>query len=161
MFSSFLACFIQRGHITNVVTQFISGFLKRFLVISMGERRTTHSMNNSIAAMLEFLSNELESIQKRALRIIYPSHSYLDALNITNLSSLKERRTQLCRKYIQKMSQNDHPINFLKPRTATSGHSYNLQPGGNNRNNVYADRSCCRTQRSGSFISFASKYVNM
>ena len=109
----------------------------------------------------EFLSNKLESIQKRALHIIYPCHSYLDALNITNLSSLKERRTQLCRKYIQKMSQNDHPINFLKPRTATSGHSYNLRPGGNNRNNVYADRSCCRTQRSGSFISFACKYVNM
>ena len=109
----------------------------------------------------EFLSNKLESIQKRALHIIYPCHSYLDALNITNLSSLKERRTQLCHKYIQKMSQNDHPINFLKPRTATSGHSYNLRPGGNNRNNVYADRSCCRTQHSGSFISFASKYVNM
>ena len=84
-------------------------------------------------------------------------------LNITNLSSLKERRTRLCRirKYIQKMSQNDYPINFLKPRTATSGHSYNPRPGGNNRNNVYAVRSCCRTQRSGSFISFASKYVNM
>ena len=76
----------------------------------------------------EFLSNKLESIQKRALRIIYPCHSYLDALNITNLSSLKERRTQLCRKYIQRMSQNDHPINFLKPRTATSSHSYNLRP---------------------------------
>ena len=66
----------------------------------------------------EFLSNKLESIQKRALYIIYPCHSYLDALNTTNLSSLKERRTQLCRNYIQKMSQNDHPINFLKPRTA-------------------------------------------
>ena len=109
----------------------------------------------------EFLSNKLESIQKRALCTIYPCHSYLDALNITNLSSLKDRRSQLCRKYIQKISQNDHPINFLKPRTATSGHSYNLRPGGNNRNNVYADRSCCQTQRSGSFISFASKYVNM
>ena len=30
-----------------------------------------------------------------------------------------------------------------------------------NRNIVYADRSCCRIQRSGSFITFASKYVNM
>ena len=34
----------------------------------------------------EFLSNKLESIQKRALYIIYPCHSYLDALNTTNLS---------------------------------------------------------------------------
>ena len=64
-------------------------------------------------------------------------------------------------KYIQKVTQNDHPINFLKPRTATSGHSYNLRASDNNRNIVYVDRSCCRTLRSGSFISFASKYVNM
>ena len=109
----------------------------------------------------EFLSNKLESTQKRALHIIYPCHSYLDALNTTNLSSLKERRTQLCCKIIQKMTQNDHLINLLQPRTATSAHSYNLRASDNNRNIVYADRSCCRTQRSGSFISFASKYVNM
>ena len=48
----------------------------------------------------EFLSNKLESIQKRAL----------DVLNTTSLSSLKERRTQLCCKYIQKMTQRDHPL---------------------------------------------------
>ena len=109
----------------------------------------------------EFLSNKLESIEKRALYIIYPCHSYLDALNSTNLSSLEERTPQLCCKYIQKMTQNDHSINFLKPRTAISGHSYNFRASDNNRNIVYADKSCCRTQRSGSFISFASKYVNM
>ena len=84
---------------------------------------------------------------------IHLCHSYLDALNTTNLSSLKERRTQLCCKYIQEMTQNDHPINFVKPRTAISGHSYNLLAS-DNRNIVYADRSCCRNQRSGSFISF-------
>ena len=33
----------------------------------------------------EFLSNKLESIQKRALHIIYPYHSYLGALNTSNL----------------------------------------------------------------------------
>ena len=82
----------------------------------------------------EFLSNKLESTQKGALHIIYPCHSYLDALNTTNLSSLKERRTQLCCKYIQKMSQKDHPVNFLKPRTAISGHSYNLRASDNNKN---------------------------
>ena len=70
----------------------------------------------------EFLSNKLELIQKRALHIIYPSYCHLDVLNITNLSSLKERRTQLCCKYIRKMSQNDHPINFLILKTAISGH---------------------------------------
>ena len=44
----------------------------------------------------EFLSNKLKSIQKRALHIIYTCHSNLDALNTTSLSSLKDRRTQLC-----------------------------------------------------------------
>ena len=48
----------------------------------------------------EFILNKLESIKKRALHIIYPCHSYTDALNTTNLSSLKERRTQLCCIYI-------------------------------------------------------------
>ena len=88
-------------------------------------------------------------------------------LTLLTLAALKERQTQLCCKYIQKMTQNDHPINFLKPRTATSGHSYNLRASNNNRDilyqervSLYADRSCCRTQRSGSFISFASKYVD-
>ena len=109
----------------------------------------------------EFLSNKLESIQKRALYIIYLCHSYLDALNTTNLSRLKERRTQLCCIYIQKMTQNDQPINFLKPRTATSDNSYNLWASDNNRNIIYADKSCCQTQRLGYFISFAIKYGNM
>ena len=114
-----------------------------------------------IAILFEFLLNKLESIKKRALHFIYSCHSYLDALNATDLSSLKQRLTQLCCKYIQKMTKKDHPINFLKPRTASSGHSYNLRASNNNRNIVYADRSCCQNQRSGSFISFASKYVNM
>ena len=87
--------------------------------------------------------------------------SYLDALDTANLSSLKKRRTQLCCKYIRKMSQNDHSINFLIPKTATSDHSYNMRPGDNNGNIVYADRSCCRTQCSGFFISFSSKYEDM
>ena len=93
---------------------------------------------------------------------IHPCHNYLDALNTTNIISLKERRTQLCCKYIQKITQNDYPINFLKPRTATSGYSYNLRAS-DNRNLVYADRSCCWTQRSGSFIELFwknSSYVS-
>ena len=108
----------------------------------------------------EFLLNKLDSVQKRALHINFPCLSYLDAVNTTNLSSLKESQTQLCCKYIPRMSQNDHPINFLILKTATSGHSYNVWPG-NNRNIVYADGSFCRTQHSGSFISFTSKYVDM
>ena len=51
--------------------------------------------------------------------LIYPCHSYLDALNTTNLTSLRERHTQHCCKYIQKMTQKDNPINFLKTNVTT------------------------------------------
>ena len=48
----------------------------------------------------EFIWNKLGSIQKRALHMTYPCHSNTDTLNTANLSSLKERRTQLCCKYV-------------------------------------------------------------
>ena len=36
-------------------------------------------------ALLEYLKNELERIQKRALRIIYPGHCYSDAMELANI----------------------------------------------------------------------------
>ena len=83
----------------------------------------------------EILSNKLESIQKRALHIIFPCLSYLDALNTTSFSSLKKKDelSSAVNIFIRKMSQNDQPINFLIPKTATSGHSNNLRPGDNNK----------------------------
>ena len=48
-------CFIQRGCVTNVGTQFISD------MSSMDQRRTTVSTNNSVAAMLELCGDSLVS----------------------------------------------------------------------------------------------------
>ena len=96
-------------------------------------------------------------------KIIYHSchATWLLCKTSTLQRTLKEQQTQLCCKYIRKISQNDHPINFLIPKTATSSHSYNLRQSDNNGNIVYADRNCCRTEHSGSIISFDSKYVDM
>ena len=41
----------------------------------------------------------LESVQKRALRIIYPFHSYSQALNILSIDTLDERRQHICKKF--------------------------------------------------------------
>ena len=45
----------------------------------------------------EYLSNQIERIQKRALRMLYPEERYGDALKLTGLQSLADRRDRLCR----------------------------------------------------------------
>ena len=44
----------------------------------------------------EYLSKDIERIQRRALRIIHPSLSYYDALMVCNIPTLHSRREQLC-----------------------------------------------------------------
>ena len=46
-----------------------------------------------------FLSDKLESVQRRTLSITYPSLSYTYALSSAQTSSLAIRRSQLCVKY--------------------------------------------------------------
>ena len=50
-----------------------------------------------------YLSNDLESVQKRALKIILPHHNYENALKFTNLQRLSERRNDLTTKLFQKI----------------------------------------------------------
>ena len=45
-----------------------------------------------------YLSDAIESIQRRALRIIFPNSSYQQALDLTNLSTLANSRILLCKK---------------------------------------------------------------
>ena len=49
----------------------------------------------------EYLSNDIERIQRRALKIIHPSLSYNEALVVCNMSSLHLRREQLCRTFFK------------------------------------------------------------
>ena len=46
-------------------------------------------------ALPQYLSNNLERLQKRALRIIYPDLSYAEALVAAGITSLYERRQVL------------------------------------------------------------------
>ena len=46
----------------------------------------------------QYLSDVIERIQKRALRIIYPQLSYQDALDMLELQTLSTRRGDLCKK---------------------------------------------------------------
>ena len=58
-----------------------------------------------------YLSGVNESIQKRALRIIYPDTSYEGALICTGLETLSTRRDNSCIKYITKLKSEDVDYN--------------------------------------------------
>ena len=62
-----------------------------------------------------YLSDDIEMVQKRVLKSIFPGQCYNDILNHTGISSLKERRDHLCRKYFNDMKVNSHKLNHLLP----------------------------------------------
>ena len=62
-----------------------------------------------------YLSKEIEQIQKRALRIIYPYVDYREALEMGNLERLN-RREKLCEKLFREIEENeDHKLHGLLP----------------------------------------------
>ena len=48
------------------------------------------------------LSDKIEKIQKRALRIVLPTSSYQEARQFTGIPLLKERRQTLCQRFFAK-----------------------------------------------------------
>ena len=64
-------------------------------------------------------SDIIEGIQRRSLRIIYPSLSYQEALTTCNLQTLGERREEICRKLFKDMCNKDHKLHYLLPKEKT------------------------------------------
>ena len=67
------------------------------------------------AGITQELSNILESVQKRALRIIYPDLQYREALQESNLPTLIERRQGLCIALFKSIQQPSHKLHHLLP----------------------------------------------
>ena len=68
-------------------------------------------------SICEMQSEKLEWIQRRALRVIFPTaETYKDALNLAGLETLASRRTHLCENYMNKMRCTNNPLNILLPR---------------------------------------------
>ena len=64
------------------------------------------------------LSQDIESVQKRAMRIIVPqAESYESVLSMCELLSLSARRRDLCAKYFDKIQADDHKLHKLLPVT--------------------------------------------
>ncbi len=68
-------------------------------------------------AIPDYLSERIESIQTRALRIIFPSiDNYNEAMMMAQIPTLESRRELLCKKYMTKMKKEDHPLHFMLPK---------------------------------------------
>ena len=61
-------------------------------------------------AIPRYLSDELEKMQKRAMRIIFPGHSYDEALQLANCTRLSDRRSKMCIKTLQKIVKRAGPL---------------------------------------------------
>ena len=77
------------------------------------------------------LSDLLESVQKRALKIACPALSYDESLKTSSLQRLSIRRDVFCKKFIESLLRENSPHNPLtkimeiNPRTET--HNYDLR----------------------------------
>ena len=80
-----------------------------------------------------YLSGAIESIQRRALRIVFPELSYQQALNQANLPTLANRRQFLCKKLMADMMSESHPNSFLLPEIKTRSMPYKLRTIGNEK----------------------------
>ena len=96
-----------------------------------------------------YLSDAIESIQRRALRIIFPNSSYQQALDQANLTSLADRRIFICKKLMADMRNESNPISFLAPQVMTRSIPYQLRSG-----NTKSTTTMKRTKRVNDFFTF-------
>ena len=63
-----------------------------------------------------YLSENIEMVQKRAMRAIFPGMGYVDILNhIGVCTTLKERRDYLFKRYFTNIQSSTHKVNHLLP----------------------------------------------
>ena len=76
----------------------------------------------------EYLSNQIERIQKRALPMLYPEERYGDALKLTGLQSLADRRDRLCRELFNSVSiNNNHKLADMDLLPPLNSNNINLR----------------------------------
>ncbi len=69
----------------------------------------------------KYLSEDIEKIQKRALKIILPSQKYDEALITTDIMPLRDRREKLCEHFFEKNIDNEK-LKDLLPEPVLSGY---------------------------------------
>ena len=94
----------------------------------------------------------MESIQKRVMCIIFPTHDYNEALSALSLTTLNERRVHLCQVYVARSPRTKTtryqermiilPLHIILPILEEVQHDYYLKSGAS-----YRLRPVCKTKR--------------
>ena len=63
----------------------------------------------------QYLSDNIEVIQKRARKFIFPGLGYAEILRRVNLDTLNVRRDSICQYYFDKIKVGTHRLNYLRP----------------------------------------------
>ena len=100
----------------------------------------------------KYLSDALEGIQKRALRIILPNLHYDEALILSGLPSLEDRRAAACESFMRTLKASNPVFGLAMSGRVTTVHSYSLRSCRNYNNKM------CKTKRLSEFVSV--KYLD-
>ena len=65
----------------------------------------------------KYLSDNIEIIQKRCLKTIFPGFTYEDILQMVNIPTLHDRRSAICKAYFGRMRRGNHKQIQLLPDT--------------------------------------------
>ena len=72
------------------------------------------------------------------MKIIFPDHNYINALDIAGLDTLSVRRDLLVKKFIAK-ARNSEPIKSIMPSRSQINHGYSLRSGESKETRVIAN----------------------
>ena len=98
------------------------------------------------------VSDALQGIQKRALRIILPNLHYDEALILSGLPSLEDRRAAACESFMRNLKPSNPVFGLAMSGRVTTVHSYSLRSCRNYNNKM------CKTKRLSEFVSV--KYLD-
>ena len=105
-------------------------------------------------SMLDYLSNDLERLQKRAQRIIFSDLSYAEALRETGLVTLWQRRQNITTKFFNEIvSNDDHRLYSFLPKENDC--KYNLRSKRKFAVSKFLTRGC-----QNSFININSRFYS-
>ena len=75
-------------------------------------------------ALPEYLQENLERVQKRALSFIFPGITYEERLELSNLDTLSTRRQNLCDSLFRStLTDSNHKLHHLLPKTNIPHHN--------------------------------------
>ena len=101
---------------------------------------------------MQYLKDQIESIQKRALKIIFPSRCYEDVLRKSGSILLCQRREDACITFLKRSYSSSDLLRNLVPRVAHT-RPYALRTG-----ETVSVPASSRTNRFGNFCTI--KYQN-